>query len=270
MKNSYPIDKMIDLYRLAKFGKLSAGIFHELATPITQLLLEINTVPANLKRPIQKMYELSTHINKLLTYQTQPTPQAIKIFHPNTEIISALQLLSFTIKKYRIAVSYRSKPDIMLYGNKSQWNLLVLNIIAQGVSACTGHSQERRRNVTISLKQNKNQCVFQVHHTGTTIKKTSIKKIFAPFYSAKPAADTIGLGLATAAHIVRKTFRGSITATSTLKKGTFFTVTIPQKTYSLAKIILLLAVINPICSEYNWIFFMTVSALSPLSGLGTA
>jgi signal transduction histidine kinase len=68
--------------------------------------------------------------------------------------------------------------------------------------------------------------VVQVSDTGCGIAPENLKKIFDPFFTTKPVGDGSGLGLSISYGIVER-HGGTITAESTVGKGTTFTVRIP-------------------------------------------
>ena len=65
-----------------------------------------------------------------------------------------------------------------------------------------------------------------VEDTGSGISEEDLPHIFEPFYTTKVQGKGVGLGLSTVYGIVDR-HKGTITASTDLKKGTVFTITLP-------------------------------------------
>lgn len=78
--------------------------------------------------------------------------------------------------------------------------------------------------------------LIEVEDNGPGINGESQKKIFDPFYTSKDVGKGTGLGLSVSYFIITKQHKGSMEVSSTLGKGTKFTVTLPQKICESCKI----------------------------------
>ena len=84
--------------------------------------------------------------------------------------------------------------------------------------------------VSITLKRNGKNCLFEITNTGSAISAEDLPHIFDRFYRTDKArtsgAGGYGLGLAIAREIIRE-HDGGVTCTSTEAEGTTFSVTLP-------------------------------------------
>jgi signal transduction histidine kinase len=69
---------------------------------------------------------------------------------------------------------------------------------------------------------------IMVSDEGMGIAEDVLPHIFEPFFTTKPEGKGVGLGLAVAFGIVQQ-HGGNIEASSTMQKGTTFTVTLPEE-----------------------------------------
>jgi len=115
------------------------------------------------------------------------------------------------------------EAEIVIDGNKAFLQRLIGNLLDNAIKYTPSGGK-----VTIQQQTADNDVLIQVADTGTGIKEKDLPKIFERFYRcdlsrSKPGS---GLGLSLAAAIAKAHF-GSISVTSTPKKGSLFTVKLP-------------------------------------------
>jgi two-component system NtrC family sensor kinase len=102
-----------------------------------------------------------------------------------------------------------------------QLNQVFLNLLINAYQAIDKRG-------TIAIRTERDGARIRVHITdsGKGIPKDELARIFEPFYTTKPIGTGPGLGLSSAYSIVRH-HGGSIDVTSTVGKGSTFTVNLP-------------------------------------------
>ncbi|MBE6444078.1 MAG: HAMP domain-containing protein [Alphaproteobacteria bacterium] len=141
-------------------------------------------------------------------------------------ISDVLSLLDFEAKSKGVDIDFKipAKPSF-INGNETDFKIAVINIILNAIKA-----MPNKGNLKIKLS-NSSQSGIKISFTdtGIGISKTVLPNIFNPFFSdgrqGKSGAST-GLGLAITKSIIEK-FGGSINVTSTIGKGTCFTLCFP-------------------------------------------
>lgn len=230
------MEKMMHLYRCAEFGKLSSGIFHDLANPITAVLLnlegmkddkntEITETKSHLSRAIEatkKMEDFILAIRKQI--QKQETES---FFSLNKEINQVIQIFSYKAKKNGIAVQFESKKDITMYGDAIKFSQLASNLLSNAIDSYE-NNKGGEKEIKIELKEEKDSQIWlTVIDKGSGISKLIVNKIFEPFFTTKSSTKGMGIGLSATKNIVEKKFGGTIEVESEEGKGARFIAKIP-------------------------------------------
>ena len=236
LKNA--LKEITELYRFAEFGKVSAGAFHDLINPLTSINLLINEINQNinpqipeihqyLERAISTSRRMQTFIDALRkqlrsdTYQTN--------FNPRKEIDEALLFLSYKIKKAKCSLINNSEnSDTEIFGNPLAFYQIMTNIISNAIDACESIEEEKRV-INIFTKQTKNIYLIEIKDTGKGIAPELLRHIFDPFFTTKSSESGLGIGLSTVKRIIEKDFKGILSVSSEINKGTTFTINIPIK-----------------------------------------
>jgi two-component system sensor histidine kinase VicK len=127
----------------------------------------------------------------------------------------------------------RNLPDHFppLVGDKDQLKASLINILGNAVKYTPENG-----NIQFSVREQKDNVVFDVIDTGHGISPEDLPNIFDKFYRSKnpqiSEEQGTGLGLAFTSEIVRLP-DGDIEVVSELGKGTRFTVKIPKEEYRL-------------------------------------
>jgi signal transduction histidine kinase len=77
-----------------------------------------------------------------------------------------------------------------------------------------------------SFFRDKGLVEIKVSDTGRGIAREDLSKVFDPFFSTKKEGKGLGLGLSVVYAIIDR-HKGTISAESTVGKGTVFTITLP-------------------------------------------
>ena len=136
-------------------------------------------------------------------------------------ISSTLNVVNNEIKyKADVVREFVQVPDVEC--NASEINQVIMNLL---INAAQAIGPERG---TITIRNGTDGALvwFEVADTGSGIEKTSLARIFDPFYTTKPVGQGTGLGLSISYGIVRK-HHGQILVHTTVGQGTTFRVELP-------------------------------------------
>lgn len=240
--------KINQLYRLAEFGRLSSGIFHDLINPLTAVSLNLEQAKlsnASDKTPssqklgdardclsqaisaAKKMEDLIACIKRSIKQESVNS-----LFSLSEEISSAIKLLSYKLRQAKIEIFFNPEEDIFCQGDAVKFSQIVSNLICNSIDACV-ESQDNAplldkldRRVIINLFRKNNQAILEIRDNGNGVSPENATKIFQPFFTTKKAGG-LGLGLSSTKNIVENSFGGCINFNSQPGTETIFTITLP-------------------------------------------
>jgi signal transduction histidine kinase len=231
--------------RLATIGRLSAGIAHELGTPLNVVTgrakliaaedLEREAIIEN-SRIIREQVDRMTRImRQLLDFARRRTakrsPSDIR-----TTIHQVLDMLNATARKHGVTLELVESGDIpMIAIDHAQIQQVLTNLILNGIQAMPnggrlelGIEVERARPPARASGDKNEYVAIHVRDEGVGISEENKKRIFEPFFTTKEVGKGTGLGLSIAHGIVEE-HDGWIEVESKPGTGTCFTVYLPME-----------------------------------------
>jgi signal transduction histidine kinase len=240
------IDQISEVYNFIEFGKLSAGLIHDIMSPLNALCLEfeqnkdIEPLQHSLHETLNHMRGASQKIQNIITVSRRQ----IK-FNLDKEHVSLWHLCqdTYTLHKHRLLkyqIEWHNNIDttITLYTYPTLLSHIITNLVSNAIDSCfekgkhttddKHHPPEKyipniRINTTTTTA---NHLTISVHDNGIGILPEHIHKVFQPFYSTKNDGGS-GYGLAISKHITEKYFHGSLNCASNPQQ-TDFTLQIPH------------------------------------------
>ncbi|MBM9614366.1 HAMP domain-containing protein [Desulfobulbus rhabdoformis] len=232
--------------RLSTFGLLSAGIAHEIGTPLNvvdgraKMIIreelspeEINECATIIQNQAERM---TTIIRQLLDFTRRPK------YKPAQENIVFLmkqvfQFLSPMANKQNVefALHVTPKAEVMLQADGSQLQQVFVNLLMNAIQAMpeggkvdisvgnlAAHSKLVPKGTLSSIIE------LRIEDEGEGIAEKNLKHIFTPFFTTKTLGTGTGLGLSIAHGIVEE-HGGWIDVESAPGKGTCFSIYLPVK-----------------------------------------
>src|SRR5690606_32104024 len=220
--------------RLTILGEITAGIAHELNTPLGNILgfaelIAEKTKVEQVKEDSKKIIDaaiFSREVVKKLMFFACEMPQQMerKSFPP---IISeALKLLGPSFRKAEIEYKLTgADEDIQFQFDSIQLTQVLFNILINAIYVSPAHST-----IKIKIYKSNEQAYMEISDEGPGIPDENKTKIFEPFFSTKPLGEGSGLGLSVV-HGIIKGHRGEIKCFDNKPTGTIFQIMLPLKTY---------------------------------------
>jgi signal transduction histidine kinase len=219
--------------RLAEIGELAAMIVHEVRSPLTTVLLGLNSFrtldlperfQARLTLALEESERLQKLLNEILLYSRDPALE--------------LEALDLNALVKTLAVSLGHEPDspynqsaqpiavttldspVMIRGDRDKLKQVFINLIANAQEACPA---EGAIAWTVQTPTAGNVTVT-VQNSGEPIAPDVLPLLTQPFFTTKATGN--GLGLAITKRIV-EAHQGQMAIRSTAKVGTTVSVSLP-------------------------------------------
>lgn len=244
--------KLAEAHKMASLGRLSAGIVHEINTPIGSILSNNETVrrtiealrkiiddaAANNRAPAQRASALLeslsslTAVDKIACERISGVIRSLKTFARVNEsdlrkvdihelIVATIKLTSAMYRR-RIGIhtDFGDLPDIECY--PGLLNQVFLNLIVNAAQAIEGEGA-----ITISTRRERDCVHIAIADTGRGIPAALRPRIFTAGFTTKPFGEGTGIGLAITREIVVDTHGGTIDFETEECVGTTFHVRLP-------------------------------------------
>ncbi|TYB80375.1 HAMP domain-containing histidine kinase [Bizionia saleffrena] len=217
--------------RLNILGELTAGIAHELNTPLANILgfaelLEEKMTDANAKADIQKIINnaiFSREVVKNLMFFACEIPQEMKKVNIVPIINNAINLLQPSFKKKNLRyIAKIEQEELLLRADSIQLTQIIFNLLINAI-----YFTPEKGLITIKASQTEKEMKIIIKDEGRGFTKDTIGKIFQPFFTTKPTGEGSGMGLSVV-HGIVKSHKGTIVAKNNLKKGAVFIIKIPK------------------------------------------
>ncbi len=237
------MERVTQLYRFAEFGRISAGLFHDLMNPLSAVALNMEQTASierrtgsvsseEAKEYLDKAVRAAKKLEDLVaSVRRQLMRQAKKeLFSVCEEIELVTDVLSHKARSAQVEVMFESEHNVQMVGDAVKFNQIMLNLIANAIDAYPDRMLEqgpskRSRTVRVSLSEMEKRIIVSVKDEGQGISEKHLSKIFEPFFTTK--AEGHGIGLSTVKRMVEKDFAGAVSVESEEGVGTLFTLQFP-------------------------------------------
>lgn len=223
---------LADQDRLVSLGMLSAGVAHELNTPLAvlrgsiQKLLETTTEPTTLER-LERMLRVTERLQRI-------SESLVDFARARDQIVSATRLYPLIDEAWSLVQIEPGARHISLHNsvpescfviaNADRLVQVFVNLFRNSVSAI-----QSKGNIYVgaSLRTDEPKwTVITVEDDGVGIDPNILPRVFEPFISGKLDARGTGLGLAVAEGIIKQ-HGGMILATNRACGGARFEIMLP-------------------------------------------
>jgi two-component system, NtrC family, sensor kinase len=244
--------KLAEAHKMASLGRLSAGIVHEINTPIGSILSNNETIRRSLetlKRLITTAQAESqplpakvavildtlanlTDIDKLACERIYAVIRSLKTFARVNEgdlrkvdvheiLLNTLKLSGCVFRRrVTVVTNFAELPEVECY--PGLLNQVFLNLVVNAAQAIQADGT-----ITVSTRLDDTWVEIAIADTGSGIPPEVRPKIFSAGFTTKPIGEGTGLGLALTREIVEDTHGGRIWFDTEMGKGTTFTLRIP-------------------------------------------
>ncbi len=217
--------------KLASIGLLSAGVAHEINTPLTGISSYVQLLQKKLTDSkhthILGKIEAQTDrvariIKNLLSFARNPSESSFYQVNLKESLQEIVTLIDYKLKSMNIHLELNLPQVDLIWAQGERIQQVFINIILNAIDA-----MPEGGTLKIELSQSDNSAIIKISDTGTGIKEKHLPNIFDPFFTTKGIGKGTGLGLSISYAIIQE-HKGNITVKSEYKKGSVFTVVIPR------------------------------------------
>ncbi|HWQ09322.1 MAG TPA: ATP-binding protein, partial [Holophaga sp.] len=216
--------------KLASIGLLSAGVAHEINTPLTGIssyvqMLQKKLTDTHYAQILEKVEAQTDRVAKiiknLLTFARSPSDAAFQRVDLKQSLEEILSLIDYKLKNMniRLVLDLANVPPIYAQGERLQQ--VFINIILNALDAMPGGGE-----LGIRLTLENGAEIVRISDTGTGIRPEHRSRIFDPFFTTKGVGKGTGLGLSISYAIVKE-HDGRIDVQSEVGRGSTFSITLP-------------------------------------------
>jgi len=218
------------LDRLSILGEITAGIAHELNTPLGNILgfaelIEKQSCDSQIRHDISKIINsaiYSREIVKKLMFFSCDMPQNAELVKVAPVFSQVLALLGQNFKKAKVDCSFNvQNPELKARIDSVQLTQVLFNILINSIYVAPENSK-----IAVSVTNDDSHFYFEIADQGPGIPDAVKPKIFEPFFTTKPVGEGTGLGLSVV-HGIIKSHAGTISAKDNKPNGVVFSVSLP-------------------------------------------
>lgn len=246
-------DQLIQSEKLASLGKLTAGVAHEINTPLgiamtsTSSALEVTrsiigdfeqnhlTKSAMSKyfQSIEQSAELNmSSLNRVIellnNFKQVAADQVVgehREINFNDYVNEIMQTLSAELKRYRVTYQYQGDEDIITTVPGA-----IAQVLTNLVTNSLRHGFENQQSGHIVIKTEvKDETIMMIYtDDGNGMAPEVLQNIFEPFFTTKRNNGGTGLGMNIVYNIISQKLQGSIHIESEKGHGARFIITLPK------------------------------------------
>ncbi len=252
-------ERLLSSEKLASIGQLTAGLAHEVNTPLAASLNYLHQarlladeyeqsignpgvtdedhteIALELQKSLQDtaitLERLGEFVRKMRN-QTRFSSNEATLFDPVNVAKDTLSMLEHQAKSAKVLIALN--PGIagtLLRGEPGRFTQVVSNLVINAIHASEGKENARVELIfgtRVQLEQT--ELVFSVTDNGMGISDAILPKIFEPLFTTKPVGKGTGLGLSIIRDIVRGHFGGELEIQTQVGEGTTFKLFLPMGT----------------------------------------
>jgi C4-dicarboxylate-specific signal transduction histidine kinase len=242
--------------KMAALGRLSAGIAHEINTPLGASMTALKLLqglideyhrsirdpsvsPADHEAIAGEMSQLlhSTWqwIEKAAAYIRGLKAHARNVQRSDERLFSVSEL----VEQIRLLLSHKLRvsqcelrltcpaPEPHLYGDAGKLSQVVTNLVLNAIDSYKDKTGTGNP-IEVAIEQDPDDVLVRVIDRGSGMTSQIQERIFDEFFSTKEFGEGTGLGLSIARDIVHNVFNGRILVESSPGQGSIFTLRLPK------------------------------------------
>jgi signal transduction histidine kinase len=238
------MERTAQIARMAEFGSLAQGLFHDLMTPLSSVALHMEQIDVFDKNEIEEsrtyvkkaiaasqkmgdfMNDIRLNIRENGHSHLEETNSANELISIERKISAVVGFMSYKARTSDVTMITEIKESLFYRGNAFHVRRVLLNLISNAIESFDGIARDDKK-VTVAATKENSTIIISVSDNGSGIAPENVQRIFDPFFTTKASHRGIGIGLSTTKNIVEKHLKGTILVESSPGKGTRFVISFP-------------------------------------------
>jgi len=197
--------QLVQSAKLAAIGEMAAGVAHELNSPLTAILGNIQLLMRTIdeepfQRMMQDIYKCGVRCKKiiqnLLTFSRQEE-YSFEILPLNDLVEDVLGLIGYQLSAAGVCIHKKLADDCLsIRASRHQIEQIFINLLLNARDALQGrNSPEIAIETSFVQREDRSYAALSVWDNGEGIKPEQQQQIFLPFFTTKEKTKGTGLGL---------------------------------------------------------------------------
>ena len=223
-----------ELQRFAELGRMSASLLHEIRTPLTAAMLNLelsDQQSAGVRRAQHNMRLLRRYV-EAARQQVRPGSQPA-CFEIQPQIDQLKQIVIPLARKAGVRLDLRPVPNCRLRGDPVKFQHIITNLVVNAIEAYADVELAAQPPlVKLTLEHRRGWLTIRVIDRGKGIPNEALPRVFEAFYTSKgQSGHGLGIGLSIVRQYVTADFEGSVKVTSSNRQGTCFSLKLPVREF---------------------------------------
>lgn len=206
--------QLLEREKMASLGALSAGLMHELNTPVNYSMMAINMglgmsavrsdkmLTESLQDARAGMERIHGIVSDLRTFAYQtPSDDSAQPFVLEQAMRSAIRLASFDLRGVEVSVDMQG--NTMVLGDQPALIGVFINLLSNAALAVKA-AKRALPSVQLRCEWVGKRVRVSVRDNGAGIEKALIGRVFEPFFTTRGIGSGLGLGLSMSQAIVQR------------------------------------------------------------------
>jgi nitrogen fixation/metabolism regulation signal transduction histidine kinase len=224
--------KLATSEREQAWREMAKQVAHEIKNPLTPMRLSVQSFQRNFNPDDPNINQKVTEYSNTLIQQIDTMSSIASAFSnfakmpaQKSEQLDVVHIVKLALDIFNENyISFEAgEEEIVAKFDRTQLIRVVTNLVKNGIQAMPTDKEDPQIKIRVFTEDN--LVKITVEDNGSGIAEETKARVFEPKFTTKSSG--MGLGLAMVKNIV-ETFKGNITFTSELGKGTVFTVTFPK------------------------------------------
>ena len=223
--------QLLQSEKLATIGQMAAGIAHELNTPLTYIMGNLELLELQQLTPAQAEMlssiargadRIRSLAHRLLAF-SRPAREEMSPLSLNDVIERSLELCQYQIASGDVTLEKTLEPELpRVLGVSNQLETALINLVVNAVHAMG----EKGGVLRVASRRRGDEVEVAVSDEGPGIPERVRTTLFEPFVTTKPEGKGTGLGLSTVLMVVER-HNGHVDFDTREGRGATFRITLP-------------------------------------------